>query len=174
MSDSRRLLRTLSPESCWPSFFREAVIRRCVLVIVALFAFTGVSADDARDKTDKAIKQEQEKLQSKWKIVRQEFSGAVTKEVSDEPDEIKGDKWLRPKRKTAEYGLKLDPTKDPKQVDLTAERLANKTLKGIYKLDGDKLTICYAYDPDQARPTEFKTKRGDKCYLYELERVKKN
>jgi len=149
-------------------------MRPCAVVIVALFAATAVSADDAKDKADEAVKQEQEKLKGKWKVVRHEFSGRIGKEAFGEPDEIKGDKWLRPQRKTAEYGLKLDPAKDPKQVELTADRLGDKTLKGIYKLDGDKLTICYAYAPDLPRPTEFKTKRGDNCYLYELERVKKD
>jgi hypothetical protein len=46
-------------------------------------------------------------------------------------------------------------------------------LKGIYTLEGDKLTICYAYDPVLPRPTEFNTKSGVGSYLYVLERVKK-
>jgi uncharacterized protein (TIGR03067 family) len=85
---------------------------------------------------------------------------------------IEGAKWLRPKRRTAEYRLKVDPTKDPKWVDLSAERLGDRTLKGIYLLDGDKLTICYAYDPDALRPAEFKTMPGVPGYVYVLERTK--
>jgi uncharacterized protein (TIGR03067 family) len=87
-------------------------------------------------------------------------------------DTIDGARWLRPKRRTGEYRLKLDATKDPKWVDLSAERLGDRTLKGIYRLDGDKLTICYAYDPDSPRPTEFKTMPGGITYMYVLERVK--
>ncbi len=68
-----------------------------------------------------------------------------------------GAKWLRPNRRTGEYQLKLNSSEDPKWVDLSAERLGDQTLKGIYSLDGGKLTICYAYDPDLPRPTEFKT-----------------
>jgi hypothetical protein len=41
-------------------------------------------------------------------------------------------------------------------------------------LEGDKLTICYAYDPASPRPTEFKTTSDVKGYLYVLERVKEN
>ena len=55
----------------------------------------------------------------------------------------------------------------------TPSSLGDKVLRGIYKLDGDKLMICYAYDPDLPRPTEFKTKAGERGYLYVLERVKK-
>jgi len=143
---------------------------RWAAVLVALISLTATAGGDEKDK---AVKQEQEKLQGKWKVVSHEFSGRAGKESSSEPDELKGDKWLRPKRRTAEYRLKLDPSKNPKQVDLSADRLGDKVLKGIYKLDGDKLTICYAYDPDLARPTEFKTKAEDNRYLYTLERVKK-
>ena len=58
-------------------------------------------------------------------------------------------------------------------VELSADRLGNRTLKGIYSLDGDKLTVCYAYAPELPRPTEFKTSPDAIGYLYELERVKK-
>ena len=68
----------------------------------------------------------------------------------------------------------ISTNEDPTCVDLGAERRGDKTMKGIYKLDGDKLTICYAYDPDSARPTEFKTSPDARAYLYELERVKKD
>lgn len=134
----------------------------------------------ANDETDRSsstadvdTKSDQEKTQGKWKIVYCEFSGRdVTQTVSDVEDTISGDKWLRPNRRTAEYRLKLDPTKNPKWVDLSADRLGDQTLKGIYSLDGDKLTICYAYDPESPRPTEFKTMPGVSGYVYGLERVK--
>jgi uncharacterized protein (TIGR03067 family) len=117
---------------------------------------------------------EQERLQGKWRIVRCEFSGRDEPQPVGVEDSIRGDKWLRPNRRTAEYQFKLDPTKDPKWVDLSAERLGAQTLKGIYLLDGDRLTICYAYDPGSPRPTEFKTMRDSHFYLYVLERVSKD
>lgn len=51
-------------------------------------------------------------------------------------------------------------------------RLGEQTLKGIYLLEGDKLTICSAYDPELPRPTEFNTTVGVRKYIYVLERVK--
>lgn len=111
-------------------------------------------------------------MQGKWKIVRCEQSGREVAQLVGVEDTIDGAKWLRPKRRTAEYRLKLDQTKDPKWVDLYADRLGDQTLKGIYRLDGDKLTICYAYTPDAPRPTEFKTTPDAIGYVYVLERVK--
>jgi hypothetical protein len=57
---------------------------------------------------------------------------------------------------------------DRDQADCPGDR----TLKGIYSLDGEKLRICYAYDPELPSPTDFKSMRGDRGYLYVFERVK--
>jgi uncharacterized protein (TIGR03067 family) len=117
-------------------------------------------------------KSDLEKMEGEWRVVHCEFSGR--NEVQPVGvDTISGAKWLRPNRRTAEYQLKLDPSKDPKWVDLSAERLGDQTLKGIYLLDGNTLTICYAYDTAFPRPTAFKTMRGVRDYMYVLERVKK-
>jgi uncharacterized protein (TIGR03067 family) len=58
--------------------------------------------------------------------------------------------------------IKLDPTKKPKTIDTTYTEGPNKgqTLKGIYEVDGDTAKFCRAGEPDQDRPTEFKTKAG--------------
>jgi uncharacterized protein (TIGR03067 family) len=114
----------------------------------------------------------QEKIQGKWKIVRCEFTGEDNPGIVGVEHTISGDKWIRPNRRTGEYQLKLDPSKDPKWVDLAADRLGDRTLKGIFALEGDKLTICYAYDTNLPRPTEFKTMPGVPGYIYVLERVK--
>ena len=118
-------------------------------------------------------KSDQDKMQGKWKIVRCEFAGRDMDQTVGVEDTISDAKWLRPQRRTSEYQLKFDTSKDPKWVDLSAERLGDKSLKGIYKLEGDKLTICYSYNPDSPRPTEFKTDADVASYLYVLERVKK-
>jgi uncharacterized protein (TIGR03067 family) len=119
------------------------------------------------------VQADQEKMQGNWRIVHCEFSGRDERASPGNEDTISGDKWIRPKRRTAEYQLKFDPTKDPKWVDLSSARLGDQALKGIYLLDGDTLTICYAYDPELARPTEFKTTPGVRAYMYVLKRVKK-
>lgn len=60
----------------------------------------------------------------------------------------------------------LDPTTTPKSIDLKLNELdytplgfpgkiPAMTLPGIYKLDGDRLTICFHTDPALKRPTKF-------------------
>jgi uncharacterized protein (TIGR03067 family) len=46
------------------------------------------------------------------------------------------------------------------------------TFRGIYKLEGDTLTICMRHGAEE-RPTEFKSEEGSRAYLYVFRRVKK-
>src|SRR5262249_55204690 len=48
---------------------------------------------------------------------------------------------------------KLDPAKKPKEITTTNDE--GKTHRGIYKLDGDALTLCVPDEDGAERPTEF-------------------
>src|SRR5438270_681647 len=52
----------------------------------------------------------------------------------------------------------VDATKTPATIDMkpTGGRYKDKTLKGIVKLDGDRMTIAFA-EPEKARPKEFES-----------------
>jgi uncharacterized protein (TIGR03067 family) len=67
-----------------------------------------------------------------------------------------------PSNEAVEIDLCFDETVDPKWIDQTFRggKIGPWIAKGIYKLEGDILTICYG-GPDVARPTEFSTKAGD-------------
>jgi uncharacterized protein (TIGR03067 family) len=53
--------------------------------------------------------------------------------------------------------IKVDSSKTPKQIDLTLSTGENKgqTVKGIYKISGDDLTICRGLTARESRPSEF-------------------
>ncbi len=53
--------------------------------------------------------------------------------------------------------IKIDSSKAPKEIDLTYTEgnQKGKTVKGIYKVAGDDLTICRGLTEGEARPTEF-------------------
>ena len=55
----------------------------------------------------------------------------------------------------------LDPSKTPKAIDFrpAGGQYKDKTLRGIYEIDGGMLKICFA-EPDKERPAEFNSKAG--------------
>jgi uncharacterized protein (TIGR03067 family) len=62
--------------------------------------------------------------------------------------------------------LKIDASKTPKEIDIMAESGPQKgtTIPAIYKLDGDKLSVCYDFS-GKSRPKEFGTKKGTALFL---------
>jgi uncharacterized protein (TIGR03067 family) len=68
---------------------------------------------------------------------------------------------------------KLDPAKDPKQIDAVRTEGANagETLKGIYTLDGDTYKVCFAA-AGKDRPTAFSTTSGGGHRLIVMKREK--
>jgi uncharacterized protein (TIGR03067 family) len=78
-----------------------------------------------------------------------------------------------------EYTCKAKIDKDAKphaSIDLTVvdgpEEAKGKLSKGIYKLDGEKLTLCVALPGKEDRPKDF-AQVDDEAYLFELKKEKK-
>jgi uncharacterized protein (TIGR03067 family) len=79
-----------------------------------------------------------------------------------------------------DYTCKAKIDKDAKphaSIDLTVldgpEEAKGKLSKGIYKLDGEKLTICVSLPGKEDRPKDF-AQVDDEAYLFELKKEKKN
>jgi uncharacterized protein (TIGR03067 family) len=70
--------------------------------------------------------------------------------------------------------LDLDPKADPPALSLYAaddpDHRNSAKLVGIYRVDGDKLTICYVFDGP--RPTQFESAPGSEVRIMTLRRVK--
>jgi uncharacterized protein (TIGR03067 family) len=60
---------------------------------------------------------------------------------------------------TSAWTFTCDPKKDPAEIDLTREAPLGVPLPGIYKLDGDTLTVCVSTGRRQ-RPTSFDPTEG--------------
>jgi uncharacterized protein (TIGR03067 family) len=144
-------------------------------VVVGLLATGIVGADAAKD--------ELAKLQGDWSLVRLQEDGKSMPNPEVNKVMIKGNRLTvvlkRPDSKKEErhsVKIKLDPTRKPKAIDLTAEDGPDKgqTILGIYELRADTLTICSADPPkSKGRPKEFTAKQGSGRALMVLKRSKK-
>jgi uncharacterized protein (TIGR03067 family) len=122
-----------------------------------------------------ADKKELEKFQGKWAIASVTVDGEAEDEIKDRFLAIKGDKatFLDKGKERGTGSLKLDPGKSPAHLDFTYEDGPAKgtTLKGIYKFEGDTLTLCYGGFGED-RPAEFASKAGSGTILIVQKRAK--
>jgi uncharacterized protein (TIGR03067 family) len=114
-----------------------------------------------------------EKLKGTWKAT------AVQKDGADHAEFVQAGMQMTFAENTLTIGVAdpnadkttsfyhLDPTKNPKEIDLI-DSMGQPSGKGIYTLEGDKLTLCTGMGD---RPTSLATKQGDGLQLVTLKRA---
>ena len=73
--------------------------------------------------------------------------------------------------KTFTFALQLDPTKSPKQIQMSGELDGVvQTMRGVYRLEGDSLEICVGPE-DGVPPSEFRMDKDKRFQLMRLTRA---
>jgi uncharacterized protein (TIGR03067 family) len=145
--------------------------------VAGLVTAGGIGLLSAAAQKEGADKKELEKFQGKWVQVSMTIDGKAFEEdeMKDRSVVFKGEKLtlLYKDKERGTISLKVDPSKSPAQIDTTNEDGPAKGggMKGIYKFDGDKLTLCFVLN-SKDRPTEFASKPGSGALLFVHKRAK--
>ncbi len=110
-----------------------------------------------------------------WKNVLRRYDGEDAKPVSARLIITKSLMKSETGAPGTTYGYTLDPSADPKEIETWAVRKSGTAVKphhGIYKIEGDRLTICENVFEDGRRPKEFSAEKGEPYLLDVYRRVK--
>ncbi|HUY92158.1 MAG TPA: TIGR03067 domain-containing protein [Pirellulales bacterium] len=154
--------------------------RHARFFLVAAWLFLGfgtlLAADDAKDE---AIEKERMRFFGEWQVVSLEIDGNQVKE-----EDVKKFTVVNGADGTWNIAIdgsimvqgssEIDPTKQPKTVDLTVTEGASKgeTILGIYEFGEDTRKVCFA-QTGKERPSEFAAPAGSGRFLALLKRIKK-
>jgi uncharacterized protein (TIGR03067 family) len=126
------------------------------------------------------VTKDQERLQGTWVLVGRELDGKASTEEEVKRIEgkivVSGNKITYGSRGEVdgqESTFKLDPAAKPRAIDwtITSGPVKGAKVRAIYKLEGDRLTVCSG--GGEKRPTEFSTKPRDEQVLLVYRRQKK-
>lgn len=112
-------------------------------------------------------------LEGIWELVFVEVDGETNQGSEMLLTCQKGSYTLKIGDRQIEAGkYKLDTQADPKTIDLeiTDGDDRGKRQLGIWKRDGDQLTVCFAFPAAEVRPKEFKGGKGSKQILVRLKK----
>jgi uncharacterized protein (TIGR03067 family) len=143
-----------------------------VMISFVAFALATLSVTARDDK-----KGDKDKLQGEWSVVSMERAEGKLDDEALKKSKlvIKGDMWLATTNgRESGVSTQLDESKTPKEIDFTGPDPSGKeaTVKAIYKLDGDTLTVCRrTFSAGGDRPKEFEA--GDGLVLTVYKRTEK-
>jgi RNA polymerase sigma-70 factor (ECF subfamily) len=131
------------------------------VVVIGAGVTAGVSKALAPADEAAKVKAELKKFQGTWVDIYAEKAGKKLDQVGDHELNFDGETFS-----VADHGhveekgtIKLDPSKDPTEIDLRIRDRNNeeKTTLGIYTWDGENLKFCWGKPGDKKRPKDFTT-----------------
>jgi uncharacterized protein (TIGR03067 family) len=129
-------------------------VRVLLLSAAVLLAAGFATADDDPEPPKRGL----DKLQGEWEMVSLETRGKKGGNLKTRLT-VKGAQWIlggNPKKGGNPPVIKVDASKKPMTIDLYPANSNRPTWRGIYKLEGDTLTLCRVQG-GKDRPTKFET-----------------
>ena len=144
-------------------------------LLVAVSFLVRVGFRGQRSATPSDLNEEYAKFQGTWELLSMEADGAPKPESEYKKYTMMftNNVWtvLEGTNVKAETPFDLDPTSNPKTIDLYPSD--GRVLQGIYTLDGDRFTMCDRGTEKGDRPTTFATEPESGLVLVTLRRLKR-
>ena len=125
----------------------------------------------------KEVQADLDKLQGTWDCKSWVLDGNRSPNDGRDFEAIYQGNLLTLKNKGQEYRhaiVTLNPARSPSAMNSWTldGPLADRTVRGIYEFDGEKLKVCFALNDDGDRPTEFDSQPGSQRLSITYERRK--
>jgi uncharacterized protein (TIGR03067 family) len=148
--------------------------------LATVLALALALAAPAEEKKEDASKKDLKAMQGDW------AGDSFKRDGMAFPDDdaqalfrtVKGDRYTlsRFRKKVGSGKFTIDATKSPREIDFLPDAppkgKAIPAIKGIYKIDGEKITMCYGA-PGGKRPAKFESTEGSGLTLVVWVREKK-
>ena len=143
---------------------------RLTVTFIVLCAAGILAADDTKKDDAEAIK-------GKWKAVSISMGGEPLADelVKNFKLNFESKDYTNTIGDVVEEGsYSIDSTKSPKTIDFDIKKGPDQGKKqlGVYKLDGDKLTLVVSAAGSTDRPTSLTVEKGSELSEFVLERIK--
>jgi uncharacterized protein (TIGR03067 family) len=158
-------------------FLTKLKVAASIVLAVTLLGLGAVLLAQAANQDKENPNADRELIQGTWKVVSVKDGGRqpAQQEVEGAKMVIAKDTLvlMLPDGKKIEATYHIDPSRDPKWIDVTDTK-ANRTMLGLYKLKGDDLTIVLDEGGERGRSTDFVSEQGSpNDWLTVLKREKK-
>jgi uncharacterized protein (TIGR03067 family) len=132
---------------------------RVLLLSAAVLLAAGLTGPRAEDEDPEPPRSGLRRIQGDWEMASTEAKGK-TFGAGKGRLTVKGDQWILGtlKDKDNPPTIKIDASKSPMTIDLLrAKGKGGPVWRGIFKLEGDTLTLCRTTAVSDERPTKFET-----------------
>lgn len=149
----------------------------CALLMIGLVLIGGCGKKDSGGEENAgSVSSGDPKLDGTYTLIQTEMGGVAFKETEQKGTfTISGNKLISPNgNKEQAATINCDPSKTPAEITITKAEASGKVDKvfGIYKLEGDTLTLCLMKSDNPAdRPKEFKTSKESKVMIEVLKKT---